>query len=121
MVDLLFIYLRLVPEMNSDVPFLSVYQCAMKLTIQAPNDFLRVGYYQKSEVPATNPPSYFKYDSPMKRLISLFRMNAMTLSTCSNLSIYNGQCRGSNPCNFYQTWVFLNNEIPIPVDMTTRH
>ena len=78
MVDLFLVYLRVLSEINSDIPFSSVYQCAMKLSIQALNEFLRVGSHQKSEVPATNPPLYFKYDSPMKRLISLLRMKTMT-------------------------------------------
>ena len=83
-VELFFIYLRVVSEMNSDIPFLSVYQCAIYKSMQAPNDFLRVNYHQKSEVPATNPPVYFKYDPPMKRLIYLFRREKITSSIHSN-------------------------------------
>ena len=77
MVDLLFIDLRVMEEVNSDIPFFSVYRCVLKLSIQEPNDFLRVVSHYKLEATATNPPSYLKHYSSMKRIISLFRMNKM--------------------------------------------
>ena len=83
-VELFFIYLRVVSEMNSDIPFLSVYHCATRISMQAPNDFLRINYHQQSEVPATNPPVYFKYDLTMKILIYLFRRGKMTSSRHGN-------------------------------------
>ena len=86
MVDLLLIDLRVVSYMNSDIPFCGVHQRDTKLAVQEPNDFLRVRSHKKSEVTATNPPSYFKYDSHTKKLISLFRMNKMKHSRCSNFS-----------------------------------
>ena len=92
MMDLSLMELRVVSEMNSVMPFHSVCRCAMKLAMQAPDDFLRVGSHQKSEVPATNPRSHFKCDSPMKRLISLFRMNTMTCSRHSSFPRHNGRC-----------------------------
>ena len=77
-VDLFFIYLRVVSEMNIEIPFCNVYWYTMKLETQALNEFWNIWYYHKSEVTTTNPPTYLKYDSPMKILICLSRMNTMT-------------------------------------------
>ena len=92
MVDLFFIYLRVVSGMNINIQFGSFHRCSMKLSMQVLNEFLHIRSHHKSEVPVTNPPLYLKYDSPMKILISLFRINTMERSRHRNLSQYNGKC-----------------------------
>ena len=86
MVDLSFLELSVVSDMNSDVPIFIVYQCTMKLAMKAPNDFFVTDTTRIQDFQKQIHPLYFKYNSPMKILIHLFIMNTMTHSRRSKLS-----------------------------------